>query len=298
VSAWHSSPWTVEQVAWFRENYSRLGKLACAMALGISEAGIRSKASKLHLRLDRTSESEFFAEFQRRAASSKVGRKRPAQAVVMRTLHITGQLRCTPTQRINQGLAQKERIRRDGHTRGALGMKHSDRVKKLLSESARLRWADPDYILNSPESRQKMSDRMTQWVAENQTSENTYSRCQRGRRADLGDIFFRSKWEANYARYLNWMKSRGEIDSWKYESRTFWFEEIRRGVRSYMPDFEVIDKPGAEPRYVEVKGWMDPKSATKIKRMAKYYPDVKLEVFDERAYRSLQQLGRVIAGWE
>lgn len=293
----HTSPWTPERVAWLRDNYSTLGKMACAVALGISEAGIRAKASKLRLRLDRT--SAFFVEFQRRAAASKVGMKRPAQAEVMRSLHLTGKMpQWTPQRRINHSMAQKERLQRDGHPRGALGMKHSAETKRLFSEHARRLWADPNCVLNSPEHRQWLSDRMTQWVAENQTAENTYSRCQRGRRADLGDIFFRSKWEANYARYLNWMKQRGEIHDWKYESKTFWFEKIRRGVRSYTPDFEVIDKPGAAPRYVEVKGWMDPKSATKIKRMAKYYPDVVLEVFDERSYRSLRQLGRVIEGWE
>src|SRR5687768_3513242 len=83
--------------------------------------------------------------------------------------------------------------------------------------------------------------------------------------------YFRSRWEANYARYLEWLKTNGEIVSWTHEPKTFWFEKIKRGTRSYLPDFCVIEKNGKEV-YYEVKGYMDSKSKTKIKRMAKYYP--------------------------
>jgi len=60
-----------------------------------------------------------------------------------------------------------------------------------------------------------------------------------GKRADLGNRFFRSKWEANYARYLEWMKNRGEITDWDYECDTFEFGRIKRGGRFYTPDFKV-----------------------------------------------------------
>src|SRR4051812_46374772 len=69
---------------------------------------------------------------------------------------------------------------------------------------------------------------------------------------------------------------------WEYEPDTFWFEKIKRGVRSYLPDF--IDMNGTS--YHEVKGWMDPKSVTKIKRMANY-PAVKLVVITGKEYKSV-----------
>lgn len=109
--------------------------------------------------------------------------------------------------------------------------------------------------------------------------------------------FFRSKWEANYARYLEWLKARGEIDSWEHEPTTFWFKGVRRGTVSYLPDFRVIER-GAEI-YHEVKGWMDGKSKTKIKRMAKYHPDVRLLVIDAKAYRSIAKtMAALIPDWE
>jgi hypothetical protein len=127
---------------------------------------------------------------------------------------------------------------------------------------------------------------------------NVYSSARRGRRADLGGIFFRSAWEANYARYLNYMLQQHLIQSWAYEPRTFWFERIRRGTRSYLPDFRVIPIVGEE-YFVEIKGWMDAKSKTRLVRMAKYYPNIDLRVVDAKGYRAIEKLlGHVIPGWE
>ena len=110
--------------------------------------------------------------------------------------------------------------------------------------------------------------------------------------------YFRSRWEANYARYLEWLVQMGDIKSWEYEPKTFWFEGIKRGCRSYLPDFRVQTIPSGE-EYHEVKGWMDPKSKTKLKRMAKYYPEVKLILVDERAYRAIaRSMKFIIKGWE
>ena len=68
--------------------------------------------------------------------------------------------------------------------------------------------------------------------------------------------YYRSRWEANYARYLEWLRVRGDIKYWSHEKDTFWFEKIKRGVRSYLPDFRVTEING-DVVYHEVKGWMD-----------------------------------------
>lgn len=128
---------------------------------------------------------------------------------------------------------------------------------------------------------------------------NPYIKVRQGRRADLGDMFFRSGWEANFARYLNLLQKNGDIAKWEYEPDTFWFEAIKRGVRSYKPDFKVWDTADAEPYYYEVKGWMDAKSKTKLKRMAKYHPNVKIILFGKKEYNSLRKnLSKVIPNWE
>lgn len=125
-----------------------------------------------------------------------------------------------------------------------------------------------------------------------------YSKTRGGRRADLGNKYFRSAWEANWARYLNWLQSLGEVLSWQFEPETFEFHKIRRGSRLYTPDFKVTNKDGSV-EYHEIKGYMDPRSATKIRRMAKYYPLVKLIVIEKAAYRSVaDKVSGLIEHWE
>lgn len=93
--------------------------------------------------------------------------------------------------------------------------------------------------------------------------------------------YFRSNWEYKFARYLEWLKVNNLIQEWQYEPKTFWFEGIKRGVVSYKPDFYVLELNGNH-HWAEVKGYMDPKSKTKIKRMAKYHPREKLHIIDKK----------------
>jgi hypothetical protein len=110
--------------------------------------------------------------------------------------------------------------------------------------------------------------------------------------------YYRSRWEANYARYLQWLQDRGEIIGWEHEPETFWFDGIKRGCVSYLPDFRVIERNGTV-EYHEVKGWMDERSLTKIRRMAKYHPAVVLIVIDAPQYRAIARDAAVlIDGWE
>lgn len=118
-----------------------------------------------------------------------------------------------------------------------------------------------------------------------------------GKRPDLDNRYFRSTWEANYARYLNWMLGRGEIAKWEYEIDTFEFKGIKRGSRFYTPDFKITDNSG-QIEYHEVKGWMDQKSATKLRRMARYYPKVRVVVKDKTFFSSLKQMKAMLPGWE
>lgn len=133
------------------------------------------------------------------------------------------------------------------------------------------------------ETLKTMSKKSTQQML----NHNCYSRVKRGDyNIDGIMMYFRSKWEANYALYLNYLIKLGGIKSWKFEPETFWFEKIRRGTRSYTPDFQVLNNDNSI-EYHEVKGWMDKKSITKIKRMAKYYPQIKLVVIDGKAYKDI-----------
>jgi hypothetical protein len=112
-----------------------------------------------------------------------------------------------------------------------------------------------------------------------------------------GNRFFaRSSWEANIGAYLQFLKECGQILDWDHEPETFWFEGIKRGVVSYLPDFRVIDKDGTIT-FWEVKGYMDSRSATKIKRFNKYYPQYKLEVINKARYADISKHKGFIKCW-
>lgn len=80
------------------------------------------------------------------------------------------------------------------------------------------------------------------------------------------EIFFRSKWEANYALYLDFLIKNKQIKSWEYEAKVFIFEAIKLGTRSYRPDFKVYNNDGTT-EWHEVKGYMDEKKQSKIKKI-------------------------------
>lgn len=109
--------------------------------------------------------------------------------------------------------------------------------------------------------------------------------------------FYRSRWEYRYALYLEFMKKHGHILDWEHEPKTFYFEGIKRGTNNYKPDFRVIF-PTGNHEWIEVKGYMDSKSVTKIKRMAKYFPEEKLRVIDKLWFKANSPLLKnVIQNW-
>jgi uncharacterized protein DUF1064 len=111
-------------------------------------------------------------------------------------------------------------------------------------------------------------------------------------------LYARSLWEANYAHFLQFMKDHKQILDWEHEPQTFWFSKIRRGVVSYLPDYKVYNLDGSH-HWVEVKGWMDARSATKIKRFKKYFPEEKLIVISRLWFATTgKKLKRLIPGWE
>lgn len=90
-----------------------------------------------------------------------------------------------------------------------------------------------------------------------------------GKREDLGDIYFRSSWEANLARVLNLKKKK-----WEYEPKTFVFKNLTKGSVAYLPDFYVKNMEGRNKDvWIEVKGKMNPGDYTKMLNFKRQYPD-------------------------
>lgn len=119
----------------------------------------------------------------------------------------------------------------------------------------------------------------------------------KGQREDLNGRFFRSSWEANYARYLNHLQANGEIREWRYECQRFDFP-YKRGNNSYMPDFRIVF-PDGHHEWHEIKGWMDDASRVKLKRFGRFYPDEKLVLVDKKVYRELERkVSGLLPHWE
>ena len=113
-----------------------------------------------------------------------------------------------------------------------------------------------------------------------------------------GSVYFRSLWEANWAVYLDWLIKKGEIKDWQYEPERFFFDRQKLGTQSYCPDFKVFGTDGSV-WYEEVKGRMDPISKTRMKRMKKYHPAIKVNIIDRKMYENtIHALGRVIKFYE
>lgn len=164
----------------------------------------------------------------------------------------------------------------------------STQQRKKSSDNMKNMWNDPDSKLNSEEHRQKLSDRMSRlMVGRIKSSAENYSRTKKGwgEFSDGKRYYFRSGWEMKYAAFLESLKKGKAIRDWTYEEDTFWFEKIKRGVRSYTPDFKIYYNDGTY-NYHEVKGWMDDKSKTKLKRMRIYYPNETVVVIDKSGMKS------------
>ena len=113
---------------------------------------------------------------------------------------------------------------------------------------------------------------------------------------------FRSLWEMNYARYLEFLRRKGEITDWEYEPTVFRFpkEAYDAGPFLYKPDF-VVTEVDKTRRWHEVKGWLNPSSKKKIKRFHKHFPQEGEIILVGKEWFSKarnQNLHKIIPGWE
>lgn len=88
------------------------------------------------------------------------------------------------------------------------------------------------------------------------------------------NIWFRSNWEVQYAKYLDKNKI-----SWLYESKTF-----DLGNTTYTPDF-YLPKTN---EYIEIKGYKTDIFKNKIRKFKNQYRDINIKILNQK---ELKQLG-------
>ena len=190
----------------------------------------------------------------------------------------------------------KKWLKENGHPRGALGMKHTPQTLEVISKKSREQAASM-----TPERQAEINMKIMKTRVKNGTDvQNKPHGSWKAAWHEIGGEknYYRSNWEANYAKYLEWLKSNNQIKDWFHEPKTFWFDGIKRGSVSYLPDFKVIENDGREV-YHEVKGWMDDRSRVKIARMGKYHPDVPLVVINGKAYMEIRRkVSVLVPGWQ
>lgn len=175
--------------------------------------------------------------------------------------------------------------------------------RKLLSEKVRQRWNDgwvpnvpkgDDHWTRQPGATEKLSanakgNKLTpeqrakcSQKAQERHAEGNFTRGKGGFREDLG-CYFRSRWEANFARVLN---EQGK--KWLYEKVTFQLSE----TMSYTPDFFV------DGCFYEVKGWWTERAKETFQLFRELFPQFDIRVVDNEMYKELRQQYKEVVTWE
>lgn len=184
----------------------------------------------------------------------------------------------------------KNQFKEKGHPKGFFGKHHTQEVCDIISAAVKERFSNMTY-----QEKHEIAMRAVQTKIENgtinNTTSNSYSRARGGKREDLNNSYFRSAWEANIARVLNYLQI-----NWQYELRRFYFEDSVDGVLSYQPDFYLPEFD----MWIEVKGWMDEKSKTRLKLFKEQYPEEynKLMLIDQKRYYELECDYKFLPNWE
>lgn len=311
--------WTESELGFLQQHWQKLTDEEIAQAVNHPVSSIRAKRYELGLKYRRGESTgrplisqevidqvcEYYKTtpvqvFNLKELAEATGIKEPNLPILAKRFGLTDKFRPASerSKRLNIK-GHKEWFKTHEHPRGMLGKKHTKETRRKMSNSQREYRARLTPEERSAISLKGVATRVQRYGrgGPRPSYSSPFAHTKKGKREDLNDIYFRSSWEANYARYLNFLIKQGEIDSWEYEIKTFAFLGIKRGVRSFTPDFRVVNKDGGI-EYHEVTGYCTAKKRTALKRMAKYYPDVKIVHITEEGYYSIAKWKALIPEWE
>lgn len=289
--------WTKIQLDCLRVCYKDTTHQEIGRLLGKTRNAVRGKAWELKLRKKALPYSEEEMQIIRTLygknipltqIANKLNRPRTCvchMAGVMGLTDMNRQRQLSDEQRQEMSNRTREWLRKHGHPRGYREIRTCPMCSRFFEVKHSLK---QECCSCSCATRKRMKGM------------NMFSRSKIGKRKDLNGQFFRSNYEANYARLLNFFIENGsDITRWEYEPDTFEFKNIKRGTRFYTPDFKVFFNDG-HIEYHEVKGWDYPKGITARKRFARNFPHLKLMLIDGDYFKAIKRQGvdRLINNWE
>ena len=123
-------------------------------------------------------------------------------------------------------------------------------------------------------NRKYCSNKCTMEVVGGKPTSPKASKGKGGIRKDISDtIYFYSRWEANFARLMNYLKIK-----WEYAPKTF-----NLGTQNYTPDFYLPDAR----EYIEIKNFLWKYSKLRDKKFRKLYPNITLKLILKEDYLEL-----------
>lgn len=254
-----------KEIKIIRDNYKLISYKELAELLGRSESSIRNKIyeldelekkgpnrwtdAEIEWLINIYKESENICNLNLDMISKQIGKHKTNICRKAKELGLTYSHRIkTEEQNIATGIRTKLYLERNEHPKGMLGKHHSDEFKKnqsIIMTGIKQNISDEERLRRSNQARENIKKALS--------NGNCFSRTKSGIRKDIGNIFFRSSWEANFARVLNI-----ENRNWKYEPKDF---KINDSGDVYIPDFYLPE----EDIWVEVKGWLMPNNKKKLK---------------------------------
>lgn len=166
---------------------------------------------------------------------------------------------------VTEEMRKKMRLANTGKT-----FQHSDDAKEKIRCSSKKLWSNPQH-------KKMISDIFVKQYIDGKRKIPNTIRGKSGKRQDLNNIFFRSSWEANFARILNKLNLK-----WEYEPKRFLLNDDDK-IMTYLPDFKVNEC------YVEIKGFIMPDKSN-IKKFNLFriqYPQFKTLFIGPTEYKSL-----------
>lgn len=296
-----------EQILKLYEELESVWKVA--KALGMCGQSIHERLVKMgknkHINIFTKTDDKFLVQHYQKYASigklqelaDKMERTKPFICRQARRLGMTSYTRKKPYIGPTISRRMKKWMAENPHPRGMLGKKHTKKTLDIIGMASVQQW---QRMTEKSKARRVLKMMKTRVANGTNLAFNRISASWKCGWRTIGgkEKYFRSAWEANYARYLDWLKSKKQILDWEHEPETFWFEGVRRGCVSYLPDFRITEL-NKSISYHEVKGWMDSRSKTKIRRMKKYYPHIKLLIIESKQYYSIaKSVSMLIPDWE